>query len=479
MRAIKIISAAFVLAYCGAVGLSADPAPAASSLQQQAADLAARFERAGFGRVGIAAVDLRTNQPVIAVRGDELFIPASNQKLLTSVFALERLGTDFRFATGAFLLDANVIVAGEFDPTFGDPHIAALWGRSIYHELDRWAAAIRDASPGRKVGDILVVSPPHLPCRHPDWSAADGEKWFGAPVGTLNFNNNCMDVSFAGSGSNLRPVFSPSGRHIRISNRLKIIPGRANLWSLRGRGDESTFVLSGTAGQAGGEPISTPVDHPDLLLGRCLADRLERAGVTFGGKVRRAVAGRVDWLRARRFAVSRTRMFTVINRANKRSLNMAAECLLLRAGDGTWPGSARMLTQTLSGRFNLPAGSLRPADGSGLSRKNRVSPAAMAKLLALAARREYAAVLLYSLPVAGVDGTLSNRFKGSNARGRVCAKTGYIWGVSALSGYVSDDQGRVRFAFSVIGNGLSKGASPCKRLQEDICERLRASAVGQ
>ena len=72
--------------------------------------------------------------------------------------------------------------------------------------------------------------------------------------------------------------------------------------------------------------------------------------------------------------------------------------------------------------------------------------------------------------------TLDDRFEKSPCRGRVLAKTGSIAGVSALSGYVLDNQGRVRFAFSVIGNGLRNGASPCKKLQEDICELLRAAA---
>jgi len=234
--------------------------------------------------------------------------------------------------------------------------------------------------------------------------------------------------------------------------------------------------LAGTAGRAGNKPISTPVDNPDLLLGRCFADRLERAGVKLTGTVRRVASSRINWAGAVPVAKTQTTMFTVIRRANKKSLNMAAECLLLRAGDGTWPGSTDMLARTLTEDFRLVPGSVRPADGSGLSRNNRVAPSAMASLLAAAARREYAAALFHSLPVAGVDGTLAGRFKGSPCRGRVLAKTGTINGVSALSGYVLDKKGRVRYAFSVLGNGLRNGVSPCKRLQENVCELLLAAA---
>ena len=452
---------------------------AAPSLQARAADLAARFERAGRGRAGIAAVDLLTGEQVMAARADEPFMPASNQKLLTSIFALERLGPDFRFATGAFMLDGNVVISGEFDPTLGDPIIAAKAGRDIYAELDQWAAAVRENSAptgapaaARAVRDVLVVSPPNWPARHPDWPAAQHDQWYAAPVGTLNFNDNCMDVAFAGAGSQLTPVLSPAGRFFRIDNRLMIGPGKRNLWSLRGLGDEHTFVLSGTAGRASEGAISVAVDNPDLLLGRTLADRLERAGVKVAGRVRRVLPDEVDWARAKPVAATHTPLFVALHRANKRSLNMVAECLLLRAGDGTWPGSAEMMARTLTEKFRLPPGSVSPADGSGLSRRNHVTPAAMARLLAGAARADYAMVLFRSMPVAGVDGTLSRRFGRSPCRGRVLAKTGYIAGVSALSGYVLDDQMRIRYAFSVLGNRLRGGTDPTKDLQETICEML-------
>jgi len=459
---------------------------AAPSLQDRASDLAARFERAGNGLAGIAVVDMITGRQVMAARADELFMPASNQKILTSIFALERLGPDFRFATGAFILDGNVVISGEFDPTLGDPIIAAKAGRDIYAELDQWATAVREnaASTGRAaasrfVRDVLVVSPRNWPARHPDWRVGDYDKWYCAPVGTLNFNDNCMDVSFAGTGAQLTPVLSPAGRFFRIDNRLTIGPGKRNIWSLRSLGDEHTFILSGSAGRASEEPISAAVNNPDLLLGRTLADRIERAGVKVAGQVCRVSPDEVDWARAKPVAATHTPLFVALHRANKRSLNMVAECLLLRAGDGSWPGSTKMMARTLTERFRLPSGSISPVDGSGLSRGNHVTPAAMARLLAGAARRDYAMVLFRSMPVAGVDGTLSRRFGRSPCRGRVLAKTGYIAGVSALSGYVLDDRMRIRYAFSVLGNRLRKGTAPAKNLQKTICELLMESITAQ
>jgi D-alanyl-D-alanine carboxypeptidase/D-alanyl-D-alanine-endopeptidase (penicillin-binding protein 4) len=414
-------------------------------------------------------VDLKTRRHVAALRAAELFIPASNQKLLTSAFALERLGADFRFATGVFLLGEDVVVAGDGDPTLGDPRLAAAAERSIYAELDRWSAAVRKRA-GTKVRDVLLCEPPGRPPRHPDWPAAQRRRWYVAPVGTLNFHDNCFDVTFAHAGGALAPIVRPHSRLLRVVSRLKM--GREHLWSLRLSARDAVLTLTGTVARATDDPMSVAVDHPALLLGRVLAERLARAGVAVTGKVRCIAPGDVRLARARPICRTTTPLFTVMHRANKRSLNMAAEALFLRAGDGTWAGSAQMLARTLTRTCRLPRGGLRSADGGGLSRRNGVSPAAMTTLLSAIARRRDAMVLLMSLPLGGVDGTLADRFNDAPCRGRIAAKSGYLYGVSCLSGYVLNEKGTVRFAFSVLVNGFTGGPAPAKRLQEEICRMV-------
>jgi D-alanyl-D-alanine carboxypeptidase/D-alanyl-D-alanine-endopeptidase (penicillin-binding protein 4) len=90
-------------------------------------------------------------------------------------------------------------------------------------------------------------------------------------------------------------------------------------------------------------------------------------------------------------------------------------------------------------------------------------------------------VLLASLPIAGVDGTLSERMTDGPAKGLVLGKTGWIAGVCSLSGYVLDDQGRAAMAFSILANGVRGGeASLAKAMQDGICGMLaEAAAVGR
>jgi PBP4 family serine-type D-alanyl-D-alanine carboxypeptidase len=103
------------------------------------------------------------------------------------------------------------------------------------------------------------------------------------------------------------------------------------------------------------------------------------------------------------------------------------------------------------------------ADGSGLSRLNRLSANAIARLLQILYSNRY---LYDALPIAGVDGTLRSRMQGTAAQGNLRAKTGTLTGVSALSGYVTTRDGVV-LVFSMIFNGFSAPSSVVKRSVED------------
>jgi len=464
----RLSIAAAGLLICVPLSAAAAP-PAAPTLQKRASDLLAAFETASGAVAGVCAVDLKAGRQILSVRADDPFIPASNQKLLTAAFALARLGSDFRFVTGVFLLGEDVLVAGEGDPTLGDPRLAAAAGRTIYADLDRWAAAVRQ-NRGRRIRHVLLCEPPGRAGRCAHWRHDERYEDYAAPVSTLNFHNNCFDVTFIKVSGGLAPIVRPRSRYIRVESRLKA--GRDHLWSLRTRDRDARVVLSGTISRATSRPTSVAVDHPSLLLGRTLAERLAQVGVTVTGQIRQAAPRQIQWSRARAICRIETPLFVVMHRANKRSLNMAAEAILLRAGDGTWPGSAEMMTRTLTKTYGLPAGSVAPTDGSGLSRDNRASPGAITKLLLAVARRPDAVLLLASLPVGGIDGTLAARFTRPPCRGRIIAKTGHLYGVSCLSGYVLDEQRRARIAFSILVNRFRGPPTAAKDLQEALCRLL-------
>jgi serine-type D-Ala-D-Ala carboxypeptidase/endopeptidase (penicillin-binding protein 4) len=174
-------------------------------------------------------------------------------------------------------------------------------------------------------------------------------------------------------------------------------------------------------------------------------------------------------------AVHETPIAAVLARANKDSINLYAEALFKRVGfaatgqSGSWENGRQTVGRFLES-IGVNPDEFQLDDGSGLSRNNRISANAMARVLAHRYASPSRDTYLASLSVAGFDGTLDGRFKDSDLRGRVYAKTGYIRGVSSMSGYVKAKDGQW-YAFAILMNEVTDIAS-CKRLQERIVKAI-------
>ncbi|MGC9453728.1 MAG: D-alanyl-D-alanine carboxypeptidase/D-alanyl-D-alanine endopeptidase [Phycisphaerae bacterium] len=431
----------------------------------------ADYEQQSGATVGLC-VRSADGQTLISRHGGETFVPASNQKLLTAAFAITELGHDYRFTTRVMAKDSDLYVVGGFDPTLGDARICEETGEDLYAELDRWSKAAREHfDDGRVRRIVLAVRNTEGPYRPDGWPDAQHQRWYAAPAASLNFNTNCYDVGFRVHNTGIvEPQVSPRSRFIRIINKVK--HSSRHVWSMSVADDESAITLRGRVSTTTPDPLPVAANDPPMLLGRVFADRLAGAGVDFDGAFEKISIDEVP-ADAVEMARTETSLGTVLARSNKQSLNMAAECLLLAAGDGTWSGSTRRMEIMLRRRFDLPAGALKVHDGSGLSAGNRVTPEAVVRILTELAGRPTGRVLLSSLAVTGEDGTLENRLAGSAYRGRVAAKTGYISGSSCLSGYVLDAEGAPAWVFSILVNDVPAGqAWRAKNLQDAICREL-------
>ena len=205
-----------------------------------------------------------------------------------------------------------------------------------------------------------------------------------------------------------------------------------------------------------------------------LADRLSRAGIEMTGKIvidaDNAAAKGLSVI-----ATEETGIGQVLARMNKRSLNMMAECLFLRSAvrgrePATWASAAKTARAVLTTHYGLDGEQLVVSDGSGLSKRNRVSPAALTSLLrSLASEDKF----VRSLPISGADGSLRRRLRDAVCRNRILGKTGSLNRASALSGYILDAGGKPAMAFSILINGSKRGAGYSARsLQESICRVL-------
>ena len=472
-RNLKVLCAGLCVAFACEAAFAGEP----TALEKAALSAIEAYEAQHGGIVGFCAADVRSRATLVELRAKERFLPASNQKLLTAAFALAKLGGEFEFTTEVCLLGKDLLLLGDGDPTLGDPVLAAGSGFTVYAELDRWAAAVKEQVGERGIRRIVACSTLRPEgARHPDWPAEQRRQWYVAPVSGLNFQDNCYDVTFTVVGGQVQPDVRPQSRFIRLENELKI--GAKHVWSLRPNEDESVVTLKGTVKTSTSEPLSVAAENPPMLLARTFAERLARAGVEFGGEFGEADPAKLDLTEARLLCKTNTPLAEAIRRANKRSLNMTAECIFLRAGDGTWRGSAASMTETLVSRFGLDADGLVVRDGGGLAQGNRVSPANLTRLLLAMVRDANAMPFLLSLPESGMDGTLRSRLAEAGYRTRVIAKTGYVAGASALSGYVLDAQRRPAVAFSILVNRVSAG-TPAKKLQDDLARMLTDHVDGR
>ena len=168
---------------------------------------------------------------------------------------------------------------------------------------------------------------------------------------------------------------------------------------------------------------------------------------------------------------------TILRWMDRVSDNFTSELVLkqlgtLVANPGTTARGAAYVSQTLAAA-EVPLTGVRIVDGTGLSVLDRVTARELAAILEAAwANPDVGPVLFASLPVAGVNGTLSDRMRRPPARGNVVAKTGTTQNASALSGYV-----RRRFVFSVLQNGNPVSALWARRAQDRFATVLAASAT--
>jgi D-alanyl-D-alanine carboxypeptidase/D-alanyl-D-alanine-endopeptidase (penicillin-binding protein 4) len=494
-----------------ALALATAPATPCAALPagDLAGDVGGLVRTAGLGKaeVTVSVRDVASGQGLVAIDADRPMLPASNMKLLTTAAALDLLGADFRFST-RLLLDEEarrLVVLGDGDPGFGDPELlastvhrrpdgSAAEGLDVEDLLSIWATAVADAGV-RRIDEIVVDDRIFDRERvHPRWPEDQLNRHYCAAVSGVNFHGNCLHLTPSPIGGRAVPgPFSPDAAWVRLENRATARSGakdRQTVWighGSRTAGSEG-FTLFGNVLATPVEPLRVTVADPAEFLGRLLSDRLRRRGVEVGS-VRLARADESHETLPDAAPPVETPIATSLARANVDSSNLHAEALLKRLGTarsgrpGSWANGTTAIREVLRRRTSSDLlGGVEISDGSGLSRGNRVRADLMTALIAsLATDPRIGEAFRDSLAVGGETGTLETRFGNNDLAGCVVrAKSGYIRGVSCLSGLVEAPDGRA-LAFSVLCNEV-RSVRDAKRLQERIVERLArelaASNVG-
>jgi D-alanyl-D-alanine carboxypeptidase/D-alanyl-D-alanine-endopeptidase (penicillin-binding protein 4) len=403
---------------------------------------------------------------VIDRRGNEPRIPASNLKVLTSAAALAELGDDYRFKTRLYLQrdgdspEAKLVLVGGGDPSFGDLDLyKELFGNEVGTRtiLDGWAKGLSDlgiTKINRLMLDATIFDDEH---DHPNWPENQKHLWYEAQVGGLNLNINTIGVSLERAGSLMRHTLDPQTNYVIVDGQVR--SGKKNAVIVSRRLGTNEIVLGGQTNARTQGPIRVTIDGPTAFVGTVFAEALAEAGLSIGVVTIQSSPDLSDW---QLLAVHETPLETVLKRTNEDSINLYAESLIKLLGhratgdSGSWASGAEAMKAYLEG-LGVPTDDLAFDDGSGMSRNNRVT--AQAIVAALTDRHAASNHELYrtALSDAGSDGTLTTRFRDRpSLRGRVWGKTGYIRGVSTMSGYLHASDGHW-YAISVLVNDCPNG----------------------
>lgn len=453
---------------------------------------------------GILVVDPERGDTLYSRNAGKLFLPASNMKVVTSSVALEQLGPDYTYRTSLVArgpirdgtLAGNLAVVGRGDPTISDHmwtdamiplHAMAdsLAAHGVHHIAGKLVAA-GNAFPGPVLGY--------------GWSWEDLESSYSAGVDELLFNEGFSEIRVHGGahpGDSAHVETKPARTFPPLRTSITTVaaptctagdsastgpcpvgPSRfARRRELSVRKDtlRGDVVVSGTV--VAGDSVTLEVTHrdPDLAYLAAFAEALRDRGITIDSS---AVSTDTTLASGDTIVTIASKpLREILPALLKPSQNQIAEVLLrtigLEKGGAGTADSGRTVVERQLANWGVPPNTYVIRDGSGLSRYDYLAPEALVHILDVMRKSPNFQLFYDALPIAGVDGTIKNRMRGTPAENNVHAKTGSVANARSLSGYVKTANGRT-LIFSMLANNWTVPASDVTHVADVIAARLAA-----
>jgi D-alanyl-D-alanine carboxypeptidase/D-alanyl-D-alanine-endopeptidase (penicillin-binding protein 4) len=431
---------------------------------------------------GIEVRDLAGGQVLYERNAGKSMMPASVTKLFATAAALDAYGPGARFRTTletAAPLDANGRLAGDlYLVGRGDPGLGEIGpdGREGLDALtDALVAAGVRLVDGRVVGCDGAFAGER---RGPAWEWGDLVWCYGAEVSGLSWNGSCADVIVspgARPGDPATVLRRPVSSYYEVVSTAKTSAARekSDLKLVRDLGSRRIEISGTTPAGAGAAVLSVALENPALFATTLFVERLTARGIPVTGGAAAAASSPPEATRVLAARESEP-LARILEETNKPSDNGRAESLLRLVGRAQGEGSLERGVEAVGdflARLGVDTHAASLADGSGLAVTDLATPRQIVDLLAAMDRHRYAQVFRASLPVAGRDGTLERRMRGTRAEGRVVAKTGTRQHVNALAGYVDTASGR-RLAFAILLNHHTLPSHEGNAAIDAICDLL-------
>jgi len=426
---------------------------------------------------GIKIYSLDRDETLYEVRSDQLFIPASNAKILTTAVALKYLGHNYRFYTRLYtdgVLENSTLKGKLYIKGSGDPKLVTeqLW--LLVNELKNLPI---NKIEGNIIGDDSFFDDKK---RLNTWVKNPGAQAYEAPLGALSFNFNTIKVYVApGKNVGARPiiVIEPDNKYIKIENNAHTLkPGTRNRLIVNRIEKEDHDLINISGGINLGQPRAQyflNITNPTEYTLNVFKSYIKLAGIEFNGKLK---TGNLPENAVEIYSHESEPLALVLRGLNKFSNNFIAEQIVKTIGaehfgqPGTTKKGLDVFKEYLK-ELSIEPNKYAIFDGSGLSRQNRLSPKILVDILRnvkndLAVYPEFVA----SLGIMGVDGNVKNRIRMVKSSSKARVKTGTLNFVSTLSGFFESKEGEL-FAFSILMNDLKCPNSSAKKIQDQIIKQ--------
>jgi D-alanyl-D-alanine carboxypeptidase/D-alanyl-D-alanine-endopeptidase (penicillin-binding protein 4) len=427
---------------------------------------------ANKGDWGLLIIDAQSGETLYQKNADGYFVPASNMKLFTTALALAKLGPDFKFHTtletrGSIspdgTLSGDVVLVGRGDPNLSNrkfPYeLKEEFDGPPEKVLDDLAASLVARGVREISGDVIGDDSYFPRERYPNGWEIDDMVWeYGAAISAIVVDDNTVTLTLTPgekTGDPIYAVVAPLTPDFSLENDVTTSAAdvKSDLTLTREPGANLVVVRGTLPAKSTPRKLVLAIEEPAQHAASVLAGLLAARGVKLDGKVRSVHVAETDstprTVLADHVSVPLADSMKLIN---KISQNLHTEMLLRTVArqNGPWstPEDLLKVPQDFYAAAGIAPDDVIQTDGSGLSRHDLVTPRAIVTLLKYAQTQAWFAPYFASLPVAGVDGSLQDRMKGTVAAGRIHAKTGSVEHVRALSGFADlPDGGRIIFSF--------------------------------
>lgn len=414
-------------------------------------------------QLSILIRDAKTGVELLSMNADTIRKPASVMKVLTTYSAMLELGSDFRWPTKFYyhgryhkgVIDGDLIVKA-----FGDPTLSSRDIPKIVSRLKRIGI--------KRITGNIVIDRSFFHIKSMITSGFDKNRYseYNAMPDAMMFNDHLSKIFVRSNGKSITTRKNIPNRSYDIINQLQ--PSnkscRGNLsWPRVGiyyDGDRPKIIFSGPMSlKCSRRTIRKLICYPYTGFFYALKQEMAHAGIKFHGAYR--LSSMPASSKALFTHYSRP-LLQIISKTHKKSNNLYARHIMLLLGAKRFgaPATEEKGRKAIREVLGIRTRGVYIDNGSGLSRRSRVTARLMSSILSRAYKR-YSYKWMKTLSIAGIDGTIHKRFKHSIAKGRAWMKTGTLVDAKNIIGYVKAKSSKRLYEVVILYNGRErwKGSS--------------------